>query len=61
VPVHDWQFWVVTLIALIAAALVLRAIIPDKWQPWRKKSKGSKATLTIGGAPVNAKKKRTGV
>lgn len=50
-PVHDWQFWVVTLAAVLAGAYVLRELIP--W-PW-KKPKGKPTTLTIGGRSVEGK------
>jgi len=44
-PVHDWQFWVVTLAGLIAALWLIRLVLP-------KKSRGTKASLTVGGKPV---------
>lgn len=49
VPVDDWQFWVVTALVLIAAAWMTRGL----WSG-RHKSKGQqrRATLTIGGKPV---------
>lgn len=50
-PVNDWQFWVVTLVALLAAAYVLREVIP--W-PW-KKPRGKPTTLTIRGKSVETK------
>lgn len=44
----DWQFWLVTLIAVAAAAYLTRPL-------WRKKTTGKKQriTLTIGGQPVD--------
>lgn len=44
----DWQFWLVTLVALGAAAYLTRPL-------WRKKAAGKKQriTLTIGGQPVD--------
>lgn len=43
-PLGDWQFWVVTAIALVAAAALLRAI----W-PRNRRGATQRATLTIGG------------
>lgn len=54
-PVHDWQFWVVTVLALASAGFIAHRIVPAKWLPWRKKAKGRSATLTIGGRPVEKK------
>ena len=60
-PLGDWQFWVVTLVALIALLWILRGIIP-----WRRlvgkpaKSRGRKTTLTVGGKPVNKSDSRRG-
>jgi len=51
-PVHDWQFWVVTVAAVIALAVVLRAVLPAKVNPFRGKKRGQSATLTVGGRPV---------
>lgn len=46
-PTHDWQFWVVTLIALVALGALVRMFVPKK--------KGKRTTLT-----VSAKKKDPG-
>lgn len=46
-PVGDWQFWVVTLAALIAAAAVARMVWPAGVWP-RGKVRGKRAKLTIG-------------
>jgi len=54
-PVHDWQFWVVTAIALVAAWLVLRMVVPARWWPWKKRRAGRPASLTIGGKTVPRK------
>ncbi len=45
-PVDDWQFWVVTLAGLLAALWLIRLVLP-------KKKRGTKASLTVGGKPVN--------
>jgi hypothetical protein len=43
-PVGDWQFWVVTVLALIAAWLVVRLFIPK-----RRAKRGRRTRLTIEG------------
>jgi len=55
VPVHDWQFWVVTTGAVIAAVFIVRAAIPEKYRPGRRR-RGKAANLTIGGRSVPRKK-----
>jgi hypothetical protein len=47
VPVHDWQFWVVTAIAVVALWYLLRSILPPSLGG--KRRKGVSARLTIGG------------
>jgi hypothetical protein len=47
-PFHDWQFWVVTLIALIAATLALRPFFRLAKQG-TKPGVSKPATLTIEG------------
>lgn len=49
-PVHDWQFWVVTLLALVAAAYLLRGLLPGAKK--RKRAKRGRTTLTIDGKSV---------
>lgn len=48
-PVHDWQFWVVTSLALCAVIFLAWQVIP---RALGRKGKARKATLTIGGKPV---------
>ncbi|MGA1018609.1 MAG: hypothetical protein ACO3YY_11580 [Phycisphaerales bacterium] len=60
-PVGDWQFWVVTAIALTGAVLVVRPLLPSRSSTpppcggcggaSRRSPSGAsvKATLTIGG------------
>jgi hypothetical protein len=50
-PVHDWQFWVVTLIALCAALYLLRSILPIPFLSKRAKAKKQqkRVSITIGG------------
>ncbi len=47
-PIGDWQFWVVTIIALAAGAFLLRPL----WSKARGSGKQRRATLTIGGKPI---------
>lgn len=47
-PWGDWQFWVVTGAAVCAGAWLLRGFIPGLK---KKRPKGKRATLTIGGRP----------
>lgn len=54
-PVHDWQFWVVSAIALGALVFLLRRVLPAGM--WGKKKPGTKTSLTIGGKAVGDKKK----
>ena len=54
-PVHDWQFWVVTALALIAAVYIIRAAIPEKYRPG-KRGRGKPTNLTVGGRSVAKKK-----
>ena len=55
-PIHDWQFWVVTGLAIAALVFVLNRVVPTQWLPWKKKPKGRGTTLTIEGKPVSKKK-----
>jgi hypothetical protein len=48
-PLHDWQFWAVTAVALVALWFVLRELVPGNWWPWKRKPKGKAASLTIEG------------
>jgi hypothetical protein len=54
-PIDDWQFWVVTAAAAVAAGWllrgVLRAIVPERYR--RRRGRGRRATLTVGGKPVD--------
>lgn len=46
-PWTDWQFYVVTVLALIGAWCVYRVVVPK-----RKKAKPQKTELTVGGRKV---------
>ncbi|MHC4833885.1 MAG: hypothetical protein ACYTFH_08375 [Planctomycetota bacterium] len=60
-PLGDWQFWVVTAIALAGVTLVVRPLLPSSKSSTTsctgcggagggsKRSRAAKATLTIGG------------
>jgi hypothetical protein len=51
-PTHDWQFWIVTLLAASAAGWMVwrgvRALRAGK----RGKAKGTRTNLTVGGRRV---------
>ncbi len=49
-PLNDWQFYVVTLVAIASIWLLKIVLLPKK--------KGTKTTLTVGGKPVDKKSKR---
>ncbi|MBL8990617.1 MAG: hypothetical protein JNJ48_03450 [Phycisphaerae bacterium] len=50
-PVGDWQFWVVSLVVLLAAGWLLRGVlpIPVLSRRHRRARRERRATLTIGG------------
>ncbi len=60
-PVHDWQFWVTTLVALMALGYLLRNIVPVPF--WSKRAKRKqherRATLTVSAASSSAQDKQT--
>jgi hypothetical protein len=45
-PSDDWQFWVVTVAAVLAAMFLARGLIPRRW---RRARGGTKVTLTVRG------------
>ena len=51
-PTHDWQFWVVTVIAVIAllwlGRSVMRVALPRK----KRRGVAKRTTLTMGGKAV---------
>jgi hypothetical protein len=53
VPIGDWQFWIVTLLALCAAGYLLRNLLPIPFFTRRAKRKKHQrsATLTISAKP----------
>lgn len=46
-PIGDWQFWVVSAAALIAAWVVLRRVIPTPGK--KRRARERKASLTVEG------------
>lgn len=46
-PIHDWQFWVVTLIFLAAAAWLLKGVLPVPFLTKRAKAKKQTKRVTI--------------
>ncbi len=53
IPIGDWQFWVASAVALLALWLVVKNLLPREWLPfWKRRGKRTKASLTVGGKPV---------
>lgn len=48
-PIHDWQFWVVTALALGAAAWLVRGVIRFAVHARRGRAAPKKTPLTIEG------------
>ncbi len=59
-PVHDWQFWVVTAVALLALLWLLRGVLPIPWIRRRRRARRGqhRATLTVDGHAVPRKEPR---
>lgn len=57
IPWTDWQFWAVTAMAIAALWYVLRGVIPAPLGTKRRPGQAAsqRATLTIGGKPVERK------
>jgi hypothetical protein len=66
VPTGDWQFWVVTVLAVCAAWYLVRAALPGRWAarlprwlpgwligPKGRAGRRTHANLTIGGKSVS--------
>ncbi|MEE2907817.1 MAG: hypothetical protein VX527_08285 [Planctomycetota bacterium] len=51
-PIHDWQFWVVTAFALGAAIVMLRPILSRVTRRGAQR-RATRASLTIEGRQVN--------
>lgn len=56
-PVDDWQFWAATLIFALAAAWLLRPLLPIPWLHRRhaSRSRARKVRLTIEGRTPGGK------
>lgn len=54
-PTHDWQFWVATLIALVALYVVASKFLPKRWLPMPGRRSGRKVSITIDGKPPERK------
>lgn len=54
-PVHDWQFWVVSGAAALAAMWLLRGVLPIPWLSRRRRARrgAHRATLTIDRRPIS--------
>lgn len=49
-PLHDWQFWVVTLAVLAALAYLVWQVVGAIRA---RRGRARRATLTVGGKPVD--------
>jgi hypothetical protein len=54
VPVGDWQFWAVTALFVLAAAWLLRGVVPVPFlsRRYRKRKGQRRVSLTVGGRSV---------
>ncbi|HLO39957.1 MAG TPA: hypothetical protein VK176_02970 [Phycisphaerales bacterium] len=54
-PIHDWQFWVATVIAILALRHVLKMLFPSGLPLMKKRAggKGTRTTLTVDRKPVD--------
>ncbi|MEX2218086.1 MAG: hypothetical protein WD749_04940 [Phycisphaerales bacterium] len=52
-PIDNWQFWAVTALFTVAAAWLLRGIVPVPWLSARHRRRKAqrRVNLTIGGKP----------
>lgn len=57
-PVGDWQFWIVTTVAIVAAVWLFRRLLPKRLFGGHRRG-GKPATLTIGGRAVAGGSKRS--
>jgi hypothetical protein len=46
-PITDWQFWVVTLVAVAAAAWLFKGVVPIPWLSRRAKAKKQTKRVSI--------------
>lgn len=61
-PVGDWQFWVATVLVLVAAVVAFRAVVPIGLITGRRHKGGQRkrVSLTIGGEKPGATSRRDG-
>lgn len=57
-PISDWQFWLATLVALLALLFLLRNPLRRLLRRGRPRARSHKAALTIEGAPVDSPKRQ---
>ena len=50
-PVDDWQFWVATALAAAALWYVLTRVLPLPALLGKRKQRGRRVNLTVGGKP----------
>lgn len=50
-PFTDWQFWVTTAVFLVAAAWLLREVLPIPLIGKRRRRRGQRVNLTVRGKP----------
>ncbi len=48
-PVHDWQFWIVSALSLAALLYLLREVLPARLSPFASRRRGRATTLTVKG------------
>ena len=49
IPYSDWQFWVATFLAVVAAYVVARMVLPASWLPGSAQRRERKVSITIEG------------
>lgn len=59
-PTHDWQFWVVSAVALAAAAWIIRSLARVIYPRKSRRGRSSRATLTVAGKPVQRSRGKAG-
>lgn len=54
-----WQFWVVSVIALLAGLWIVWHMVPKKWLNRHKQGTSTRATLTVSGKAVSRVNKQS--
>lgn len=52
-----WQFWVVSVVALLAGLWIIWRMVPKKWLSNNKRGTSTRATLTVSGKTISRAKK----